>query len=138
MIRRPVSMVRPLAAVSLVVLIAGCAAHGLGGTAVTTPTGTGIEGRVVIGPTCPVERVGSPCPDRPHQADLRVRSVVSGDVVASARSDGEGRFRVDLPPGDYTVEPILRGVFPSGAPTEVTVRPGRYTAVTIRLDSGIR
>jgi Carboxypeptidase regulatory-like domain len=99
----------------------------------------GIRGIVLLGPTCPVETLESPCPDRPL-ADVEVRVLQGGDVVASVRSDGDGRYTVALDPGHYEVQAMLREGGPgmSAKPVDVTVTSGEFTDVNIPVDSGIR
>ena len=113
-------------------------------TVATTPAPSGeagfIEGTVQAGPTCPVERIDSPCPDRPIEADVTILDG-AGAVVARARSDAHGHFTVEVPPGSYTVrgEPPATGPFPRPAqPVEVTVVAGATAAVTLTYDTGIR
>ena len=36
----------------------------------TTGPASGVEGIVLVGPTCPVERLGDPCPDKPVAVNL--------------------------------------------------------------------
>jgi len=101
---------------------------------------SGIEGLVTIGPQCPVLEEGVPCPDRPYQAEIAVREESSGRVVATFTSDGDGQFRVDLPPGRYVLdpgEPLLVDE-PRAEKMTISVETGRYTKVTVRFDSGIR
>jgi len=101
---------------------------------------SGIEGLVTIGPQCPVLEEGVPCPDRPYQAELRVLEEASGRVVAAFHSGVDGRFRVDLPPGRYVLdpgEPLLVDE-PRADKMTIGVETGRYTEVTVRFDSGIR
>lgn len=107
-------------------------------TSTPVPSGdSGIDGTVTIGPTCPVERVESPCPDRPYEVAIKVFDG-RGREVAQARSDSAGRFRLVLSPGTYTLRPPQTGVPPSAAEQTVEVTPGRFTAVHIAFDSGIR
>jgi len=40
----------------------------------STPTDSGIEGQVLIGPMCPAVQEGQECPDQPYQASLTVNS----------------------------------------------------------------
>jgi hypothetical protein len=103
-------------------------------------TVSGVSGRVLIGPQCPVEQVGSPCPDKPVAAEVRVFATGSYDVIASTRSDENGRFEIDLEPGSYDLLPVVShtGGLPSGARVQVAVHTGRHTRVTLMLDSGIR
>jgi hypothetical protein len=124
-----------LAALALV-LAAAC-----GGAGVSTTTSTsGIEGLVTLGPTCPVERADSPCPDRPYAAGIRIVNSDTGKAVRTVHSGSDGRFRVALSPGDYTLEPVSQGEggLPYGKPVDVTVRPNEYVHVTVAFDSGIR
>jgi hypothetical protein len=101
---------------------------------------SGIEGRVTIGPTCPVEIAGSPCPDAPLAATITVRSE-SGDPVVDVETGDDGRFHIPLSPGTYTIEAEalhqdgIARMLPVGP---VTVRSAAYTAVPISFDSGIR
>jgi hypothetical protein len=56
----------------------------------------------------------------------------------------EGRFRIDLPPGSYTLDGPCSGpmkcivAYPRLEAMRVTVTPGTYTEVTVRGDTGIR
>jgi hypothetical protein len=101
--------------------------------------GTGIQGTVQAGPTCPVERVNSPCPPRPLAATVVVRDA-SGAEVTRFHSGADGRFKVDLAPGTYTLVGlnIGSGFLPRPIPTSVTVTPGSYTTINVEYDSGIR
>jgi hypothetical protein len=105
------------------------------GAAGTEPA-SGIGGQVMIGPMCPVVREGELCPDKPFAARLLVRPA-GGGRVQDVRTDAQGHFRVALPPGVYRIEPQPEGI--ALAPEQqVTVQAGRWTAVSIRYDSGIR
>jgi hypothetical protein len=110
-----------------------------GGDDNPAPVGSGIEGSVTIGPLCPVVREDTPCPDGPFQAEIVITNA-SGNKVARAASDEEGRFRVDLPPGTYTLVPQSpnAGAPPQAPEQQVEVAEGAYTQVTVQYDSGIR
>jgi hypothetical protein len=125
--------VRMVALVALVALLAAC------GAGTPAAPDSGVSGIVLIGPMCPVVQEGVPCPDRPFRATITVRAA-GGEVVATARSAGNGRFRVGLAPGRYVLEAAPRdGVaLPFAAPVAVRVRPHAYVRVTIAFDSGIR
>jgi hypothetical protein len=122
--------VRIPAGIGLVVLVLVLASCG------ATPTGSGINGLVTIGPVSPVERPGV-SNDAPYQATIVVRNA-DGDSVATVRSGADGRFSVNLAPGTYMLEPQSPGMLPVAQPQEVTVAPHRYTEVTVSYDSGIR
>jgi hypothetical protein len=97
----------------------------------------GIEGTVLIGPQCPVVSVEDPCPDLPYEATIAVR-VRDGGLVTSVRSDAEGRFRIGLKPGAYTLVPESGDPFPTASPMDVDVLEGAWTEVTVSFDTGIR
>ena len=101
--------------------------------------GTGIKGVVEVGPTCPVERINSPCPPHPLAATVVVRDG-SGAEVTRFRSGADGHFKLDLTPGRYTLLGLTIGssFLPRPIPTSVTVTQGAYTSVNIEYDSGIR
>jgi hypothetical protein len=105
----------------------------------TTAAGSGIEGTVAIGPTCPVQTSESPCDDAPYQAKLTVTA--DGEIVATGESAQDGTFRIALPPGKYavTAEPLEADAIAHSVPlSQVVVPLGEFTHVTISFDSGIR
>lgn len=71
-------------------------------------------------------------------ARLVVRAVPNGKVVAETTSGADGRFRIFLAPGNYRLEPEQGDPLPVAAPFDFTVVKGRFTAVTVNYDSGIR
>ena len=125
-------MKRALLAVGMVLALAAC------GTPAARP-GTGIQGTVEVGPTCPVERINSPCPPHPVAATVLVRDG-TGAEVTRFRSGSDGRFKVDLAPGSYSLVGLALGssFLPRPIPISVTVTSGSYTAVNVEYDSGIR
>jgi len=100
---------------------------------------SGMEGRVTRGPICPVARADLPCPDAPYAATLVVRDgrgVEVGRVTAAA----DGRYRLALPAGVYTVDPLRPPgqIFPVASPVEVSVAAAGWTSLDISYDTGIR
>ncbi len=121
-------------------LLAACASAGTPGS---TPvaTNSGIEGKTLAGPTCPVERPESPCPDRPvPKAVVDVWDRQHSKKIVTFTTDDQGSFRVALNPGDYYLDPqrVDDQAFPIPHPQIVTVRKGAYTEITIEYDTGIR
>ena len=103
-----------------------------------SPAGV-IDGVVLTGPMCPVESTASPCPDQPLP---RVRVMVhhtGGGLVTVVKTDRNGRFFLQIDPGDYTLS-IDTGDDPSrtSEAVDVHVQDGRTTSVTVPVDSGIR
>jgi hypothetical protein len=103
------------------------------------PKGTGINGLTVVRGSCPVVRAED-CPDRPITATLSIMDATTGAMVTTVESNKQGQFSIALPPGRY----LLRYAGIGGAPPHrigampVTVDAGRYTTITVRVDSGIR
>jgi hypothetical protein len=106
-------------------------------------SGAGIRGRVVAGPTCPVETVppDPKCTPRAVAARVRVYRLSDQQTVARVRTGDDGRFHIRLRPGRYAVRtrPVAGGPLPRcPQDVQVIVRAGLYTHVAIECDSGIR
>jgi hypothetical protein len=121
---------RAIGAVILPALLAGCAT-----TPPASATDSGIQGKAIYGPTCPVQRVGGPSCQRPYSGAIVIRQ---GDhTVTTIRSATDGTFRVALPPGAYTISSAGTGL-PFVKPFDVTVKPHTFAPITVMFDSGIR
>ena len=112
-------------------------------TTATTTTATagatsGIEGQVLLGPTCPVEREGVSC-EEPYEATIVVWDAARTQRVFTFDSDDDGRFHVGLSPGEYYIEPQgdEQGL-PRPEPRTVTVPAYTFVSVTLHYDTGIR
>ena len=114
----------------LILFVAAC-------TPSPTPTDSGIEGQVFIGPMCPVVQEGQECPDQPYQALLTVLSP-DGSEIVQVQTDEEGRFKIPLAPGEYILRPESPDVLPFASEQPFVVEPGRFTQLTVNYDSGIR
>ena len=106
------------------------------GAGATRPD-SGVRGKVLYGPTCPVERPGEQCV-KPYDATLHVRRLTTHRLLATVRSGDDGRFVVRLAPGRYVIDPVSGHPYPRAAPLKVVVKRHRFTRVTITYDSGIR
>ena len=118
------------------IVLSGCALRS-GSNGGSGGGSSGVTGTVMIGPTCPVMRANSPCPDKPFATDVTVADA-SGKVVATTKSGTDGSFKVELAPGVYTISAV--GSMP-GAPSpgvRVTVTQGAWSSVRLTVDSGIR
>src|SRR5437764_12857036 len=78
---------------------------------------SGIQGGVTIGPGCPVEIQGSPCPDRPYAARIVIHQ--GTHLVTTFETGSDGRFHISLDPRTYAVTAVSPG--PNGV---ARVRPG--------------
>ncbi len=129
------SLALALLVVALAALVAACA----GPTGGPGPAG-GIRGVVLLGPMCPVERQGSPCPDRPIPATVEVLARDgAGPIIARTRAGADGRFEVRVAPGRYLVVALwATGMRRQSPAVAVTVPAQGFANVTLRVDSGIR
>ena len=73
-------------------------------------------------------------------AHLTVTRANSTDVVASRDTDVDGKFRIELAPGTYTMTPtnMSAAPMPSAYPVTFEVHRGEFTSITVRFDSGVR
>jgi hypothetical protein len=111
---------------------------------VQRPALTGVAGRVLIGPTCPVVTNSCP-PAKPAQRTVRIetaprsRGAGGGRLVKRVDSDRRGMFAATLRPGHYLL--VVEGSasrYPLPKPLVVDVEAGVVSQVTLALDTGIR
>jgi hypothetical protein len=98
--------------------------------------GTGLEGLITISPTHP----GPTREGIPNSGPLaNTVFVVENEkgMVITFTTDDQGRFRVSLAPGHYTVRIKERQIRGCG-PTDVDVVEGKMTSVEWRCDTGMR
>jgi len=119
-----------LAVLAAAVVLTACGPVADGGSAVL------VTGQVVSAPSCPVERVGQPCPPRPVPGALVV-AVIGNEKRGETTSDQRGQFRLMLPPGRYTIRATSPGGYASTAAEQVTVSTAPVK-VMLTVDSGIR
>lgn len=107
-------------------------------TLAATSRHSGIVGQVLIDAGCPVITPDRDCSDRPYQTSISVYSSTRR-LIAKVATDENGRFRMRLKHGKYTLVPYVSdSFFPHATPVEVVVRRKTFTFVTIRYDTGIR
>jgi hypothetical protein len=84
------------------------------------------------GPLSPDETVSA----RPAQtyALAAHRGDLTGDVVATTRTDSSGAFGIDLSPGTYTLSEAVVTTMGGVSPQTVTVAPHRYVNVTLVIN----
>lgn len=101
----------------------------------------GIQGIVLLGPTCPV--ASNPpdpqCADKPYSTGLVVTTADGRRTIMEFQSDEMGIFRVQLPTGDYKINSGANSsTFPRCATDTIKVISGAYTETTVNCDTGIR
>jgi hypothetical protein len=96
---------------------------------------SGITGIVLVGPECRRPTEASPCLV-PYEARLVVLDP-DGGVVGEVTSGPDGTFRLELPPGDYVIQPSPGGdPFPRAEARSVTVVAGEMSEVEIDYERG--
>jgi hypothetical protein len=101
----------------------------------------GVAGVALAGPVCPVERVppDPACAARPVPGATVVIRDSSGSEVARTVTAADGSFFVELPAGEYTVEPQpAAGLMGTASSQGVTVADGAVATVQLDYDTGIR
>jgi hypothetical protein len=100
-----------------------------------------VEGTVLAGPTCPVEHVDQPCPDKPIATTLALYNAAQGVFIKTIESAQDGTFSDVLPEGSYHLEryeaPNVPAL-PRISPVEFTVTGGQTAKVVVHADTGIR
>jgi len=129
--------------------LAGCGDQGPGAgpgqASGATGHPSGVTGVVRLGPRCPVETGAQGCQDQPA-ADATVtvtqqRPISSTvhpaghRVVARARTDADGGYRIALRPGTYVV---TADAGRSCRLTSVRITAGAYAKLDLVCDTGIR
>lgn len=126
--------------IAAVLVFVSCASHATAQTPSNSSTATAIlRGKVTMGPTMPVQRMGGP-PAVAPVAGARVDITnADGVTIASVTTDADGNYSAHVAPGAYlvTVTPAAR-MLGRKAPRTVTVTPGAPTELDIMLDTGIR
>jgi hypothetical protein len=124
---------RALLAGAVGLVLAAC-----GGTSTDrSPPQTGtVHGRVFAGPTCPVERVGQPCPTRP--VIVTIQATEGARVVASTRSATDGTYRFAVPVGAYSISALTSTTLLRCSPRQVNVAAATDIEVDLTCDTGIR
>lgn len=104
------------------------------------PYTTGVRGTVLLGPTCPVERIppDPQCADRPYATNIAVYHTGGTSAFATGKSDASGAFEFSLPSGTYTLKASGGTMLPRCNPAEVTVAASGYVTADISCDTGIR
>jgi len=126
-------MIKQLFLTMLLIFIISCS---------NTTVGNGyLEGKVSIGPLCPVER------DPPDPSCMLTKETYDawplyvfddGNKLAKIEPDAEGYFRVELPPGNYVVDLDKETRFRGGLPVEIVIKSDEIVKLEISLDTGIR
>jgi len=102
-----------------------------------------LAGHATVGPICPVERVGQPCPVPKEAYTSRSLIVYQSDgktIAAQKNFDEQGNYEIELPVGNYIVDIPHQGGLGSAKdlPKQVSIKEGQITKLDIDIDTGIR
>ena len=107
----------------------------------TRPHGR-LSGLVTIGPNCPVEQQGNPCPTPPAAYQLRKILVYDSGrtkVLFVVDIDSQGLYLIDLVPATYLIDLRGSGIDRSpDLPKTIVIRANTVTHLDVSIDTGIR
>lgn len=104
-----------------------------------------LEGKITIGPICPVERIPPDPACQPTAETYKAYpvSIFTSDgskKIAQLNPSLDGSYNVELPPGNFLVvlERSNTGIGGSNLPVEVSISSEDKTILDINIDTGIR
>ena len=101
-----------------------------------------LSGLVKIGPNCPVEREGSPCPTPPDAYALRKILVFDDQrtkLLFTVDIDSQGLYVIDLITGKYLIDARLVGIDRTiDLPKVVEIHANSVTTLNVNIDTGLR
>lgn len=105
---------------------------------------TGIlEGRITIGPLCPVERIPPDPNCQPTEAtykawQIAVYTLDKKTKIVQIEPDLDGSYQIELPVGNYLVDFEEEHMFGRSLPTSVVIEKEQTKVLNIDIDTGIR
>jgi hypothetical protein len=105
------------------------------------PVGSGgIKGKITLSPICPVERMppDPSCAPKPYETSISIKKSGGSSLVKTIQSKSDGTFSTDLPPGSYVLDINSGKAYPQCPETKVEILSGKFAAVDISCDTGIR
>ena len=101
-----------------------------------------LSGLVKIGPNCPVQQAGNPCPTPPGAYQARkilVYDAGHARVLFVVDIDTQGLYVIDLVPASYSIDFRGSGLDRSpDLPKSVQIRANTVTQLDVSIDTGIR
>ncbi|MEN9582562.1 MAG: hypothetical protein RL641_516 [Candidatus Parcubacteria bacterium] len=106
------------------------------------PFKSGVAGKVLLGPTCPVMRnpPDPECADKGYATTVHVfqKTRPKDSIFASVKTDKDGNFNIMLPPGEYGIEALGGKTFPTCETQFIKVEPDVVMDFNLSCDTGIR
>ena len=102
-----------------------------------------LQGRVTIGPLCPLEKnlSGSGCqPTEETYKDWPIIVYTPDKKIKIAQINPalNGTYKIELPVGNYVIDLEGRYRFGRNLPANVIIKKGKTTTLNINIDTGIR
>ena len=118
-----------------ILLINGCVPQ--------TPAKGFLEGKITIGPLCPVERFPPDPRCQPTEETYKAWPIAiwtpdKKTKVAQLTPHLDGTYTITLSPGDYLMDLEKQPMFGKKLPTTFTITAGKTTILPIDIDTGIR
>lgn len=99
----------------------------------------GVVGKVLIGPLCPVMKIGNKnCEGGPYPTSIEIFSQNADESSKIIGTDGEGNFKIALKPGVYSLKPKGGNPFPACPKKEVSISSNQFQNIVFSCDTGIR
>lgn len=132
-------IVRPNPLLIFLVVVIVCAIVATALTYVTGGFASGyLQGKVTIGPLCPVERVNESCVRAPDYSTVKITITSQSGFAQQIDVNSSGDYRTSLAPGTHTVNAIHPYIRANGVPIQIAVKAGETVTVDMDIDTGIR
>jgi hypothetical protein len=102
---------------------------------------SGIRGTVLLGPTCPVEKIppDPACADKPYKINLVLTIADQSRIITEFSSDTNGKFTVKIQPGEYAIRSAAAAnILPYCSHDALKVEANKFTDIIVSCDTGIR
>jgi len=94
---------------------------------------SGITGQAIINSTC--SDAATQCAKKPYQTTFTVYLPNSKTYITSFNTDLDGKFKVSLTPGTYSLQAATNNTYRYVGPTVVDVSSGKFTSVNLSFES---
>jgi len=102
-----------------------------------------LEGKVTIGPLCPVETdppdpACQPTQETYNNWPIVVWTADKRTKIATIKPDLHGNYKIDLPEGTYLIDLDKQHMFGKNLPVFIDIKSNEIIILNIDIDTGIR